>query len=370
MGRGADLGAIASFGHRDAVVALELGGDRWDALQEPLRDHRLTGVAYAAAESGALAVEGRDACADLRPAQRDAMLWCLELERHLVVVSGALGDAGIRPVLLKGPAFAHALYPDPAWRPFSDIDLLVGSDERARASAVLADAGYRPVRPSPRTGFDDRFGKAVVHRGPADVEVDLHRTLAAGPLAAWIDPSFVLSRTDELPVAGTVVRVLDATGMLLHAAIHAAVGQAVPTRLMDRDVAQAWTMPELDWDAVAWASRRWRLGAVLRAAMQGAAGRLGLPLPSGAAHVVGREPSRFEVRTLRAYSEPGRRHGAPEVALLRAIPGVRDRAAYASSLLVPSREFLAARGRAGGSSTYGRRWALAARRLSRGGDRS
>ena len=365
------LATIAAYGHPDAQpVPLALSLERWRTVRPMIHEQRLVGIAAAAAEAGRLEVREDLALRELLPAQRDEMLWCLEIERHLVVVAHAFAAAGLHPVALKGPAYAHRIYPEPSWRPFSDLDLLVPAAERAAASRVLAASGYLPARPSPRAHFDDRFGKAVVHRGPGNVEVDLHRTLAPGPFAVWIDPVPLLHRATPLTVGGATLRALDATGTLLHACVHAVLGQASPSLLMQRDIAQAWAQSDVDWDLVASLSRTWHLGAVLRRGMGNAATRLDLPLPAPAAEVLRREPAPEEVWALHSYSPARRRRAGPELALLRALPGVRDRAAYATSLLVPSREFLSAREQAGGDPNYRSRWTSAARRLVRGGERS
>ena len=55
--------------------------------------------------------------------------------RQIQVVVDALEAAGIPSVLLKGPALARTVYPDPALRQSVDIDLLV------RPGDVLAAEG-------------------------------------------------------------------------------------------------------------------------------------------------------------------------------------------------------------------------------------
>jgi len=64
----------------------------------------------------------------------------------LTIVLGALGAAGIPVLLLKGAAFAYALYPEPWLRPRQDTDLLIAPDAVAEAGQVLERAGYQPVR--------------------------------------------------------------------------------------------------------------------------------------------------------------------------------------------------------------------------------
>ncbi len=52
---------------------------------------------------------------------------------------------GLRPVILKGADFARRLYPSPAVRPMSDLDLWVRPEEVERAESALASLGYSPV---------------------------------------------------------------------------------------------------------------------------------------------------------------------------------------------------------------------------------
>lgn len=58
-----------------------------------------------------------------------------------------LGQAGIRPLVLKGLALAWQAYPDPALRPVSDIDLLLEKDDLLSALNLLERAGYRVNAP-------------------------------------------------------------------------------------------------------------------------------------------------------------------------------------------------------------------------------
>jgi hypothetical protein len=63
--------------------------------------------------------------------------------RELQTVLAALGDADVRPVLLKGVAIAHTHYPRPELRPRSDTDLLIRADTRDAVASVLLRLGYR-----------------------------------------------------------------------------------------------------------------------------------------------------------------------------------------------------------------------------------
>ena len=62
--------------------------------------------------------------------------------RQIQSVTNALKDAGIPVILLKGHALARTVYPDPAIRQSSDIDLLVQPRNIPAAEDVLEKLGY------------------------------------------------------------------------------------------------------------------------------------------------------------------------------------------------------------------------------------
>jgi len=65
--------------------------------------------------------------------------------RALVEILDSFQITGIEPLLLKGVAMAHLVYPRPGLRPMSDIDLLVSKSNADRGQALLAELGFRPV---------------------------------------------------------------------------------------------------------------------------------------------------------------------------------------------------------------------------------
>jgi hypothetical protein len=70
-----------------------------------------------------------------------SILECCELE----VVLAALTEAGLLTILLKGAALAYTLYPDPALRPMSDLDLLIHPQDLKQAVQVIQSMGYRKM---------------------------------------------------------------------------------------------------------------------------------------------------------------------------------------------------------------------------------
>jgi hypothetical protein len=83
-------------------------------------------------------------------------------------VRSAFNDAGVRSVLLKGPAFARLLYPNARSRDYTDVDLLVDPARLETAEEVLRRLGFErfdpeSAKPTPRSGERSAFR---AHRTP------------------------------------------------------------------------------------------------------------------------------------------------------------------------------------------------------------
>jgi hypothetical protein len=356
---------VAAFGLQEGERAAEevsISEQTWPFLLAILYDQRLTGLAVATAEEGALSLSSAQSEA-LLDRHRDAMLQVLSLERHLITLSTALEDAGVQMVLVKGPAVAHTVYPDPSWRPFVDLDFLVRGRDFQRACEVLADRGFHRGLPEPRAGFDMRFGKAAELTGPDGLMIDLHRTLVVGPFGLWIDLEELFAGTVPFSLGGCALRRLDDASLFLHACVHASLGWWPPLLMPLRDVAQVASFANVDWDAVAERTRRWKLGAVVRHAVETATQTLGASFPAEVGGVLMIKPGRRELQALNAYVTDRRGRGGTATSTIRAIPGLRAKAAYVRALLFPSREFLTARVPSGRPS-YLRRWTIPIRWLT------
>jgi hypothetical protein len=141
-------------------------------------------------------------------------------DRVTAEVVEAFRAAGIRSILLKGPAVARWLYDDDALRPYLDCDLLVSPADFHRAEGILADLGFH------REGID-----TIPHDWPKHARpwsrgdggnVDLHRTLpgvGVDDASLW---GILSSRTVPMNVGGAALEVLDLPGRALVLALHAA----------------------------------------------------------------------------------------------------------------------------------------------------
>lgn len=358
---------VARFGIDAPDDVVQVPDERWEPLLGLLVRQRLTGLALAASLSDRLQISA-EAEAQLFASQREAMLHCLSLERTLVDVSARFEAAGIDLLVLKGSALAHGAYPDPSWRPFGDLDILVSAADWAHACSILQGMGFARDLPEPRPGFDLRFGKAATHTGPGGVQIDLHRRLALGPFGLWIEPDAMFEHTATFALGPRSLRRPNDSATFLHACIHAALGWRPPLLLPLRDVIQAEALPDVRPDVVAALGRRWKIGAVVAYATQEASRLAKDEHPRFERLTAWIDISSAERQALRAYTTPRRKRGGMASATLRAIPGVVPKWAYLRDLIFPSRAFLDARTSGAVPGSYLRRWMVAGRKLSgRGG---
>lgn len=336
-----------------------IGDDDWPIVLSQLAAERLTGIAVAAAQDGRLLLTELQARA-LLDRHRESMLVALALERRLLEVADALRARGIDLVVLKGPATAHSFYPDPSWRSFGDLDVLVPTDRWGDALAVLGSIGFRRDTPEPRRGFDVRFGKAATHTDARGLVLDLHRTLAEAPFGLWLEPERLFERTRQFELGGVEIRRLDDTTAFLHACLHASIGSR-QLLLPVRDVGQIATAGAVDWELAGRLVERWHLRAVVRHAIDSLASKLGVELPAQARVIARGAVSRAEVRALDAFATSRRNHGGEAMAAVWGLPGLRRKAAYVLALLFPERRFLQARGQ----RSYVSRWVIPLRWVSR-----
>jgi hypothetical protein len=221
----------------------------------------------------------------------------LAVDATAAEVVGALRDAGVEPVLLKGPVLAEWLYDDGYPRPYVDADLLISPPQQSDAQRVLSRLGFiRIVRPwenERRVEHDSEWQR----RGDLGA-VDLHRTLpgvrGVSPETLW---SHIWPRTVDwkMPAPGGIVRVLDEPGrallVALHVAHHLTDGGESARPLADLERVLART-PLPTWEAAAQLARRLRAEQQLARGLHAVSGgdvlaeSLRLPAPSSGREAV------------------------------------------------------------------------------------
>lgn len=361
------LSAVAAYGLPGRTGALRqrpLDDGRWRCLLAAVSRQRLAGhLVHAIAEGALPATVEQEA-----QARHLHLVWLgrvLCLERLLLEVVGTVERAGIDHRVLKGPATAHLVYPDPALRLFVDIDVLVPTDRFDDAASALVAAGCRRPSPELRPGFDRRFGKGATLLTAGGHEVDLHRTFAQGPFGLTVDLAAVFRAPVTLHLGGRDLRALDQELSFLVACYHAALGDATPRLVPLRDVAELLLGHDLDLGRVAGLARSWRAEAVVARAVRCAWRTLDLQ-PVGLSRWAGEyRATRAERWMLDAYTGPSRCLGGMALRSLRVIPRPADKAAYLSGVLFPQQAAIASYERG-----YARWWRRGARALLGRGTRA
>ena len=321
----------------------------WRELVKAVEQERLAGLLARAVADGALPTTDEQADEAARLEIRWACTTLL-LERKLLELSERLEGAGIPHLALKGSAFAHSAYPDPALRTFGDVDVLVPGAAFDAAVTVVSSWGGRRRFSEPRPGFTSRFGKGVAMVMPDGVEIDLHRTLVAGPIGLRVDLDGLFATAVTLTIAGRVLHRLAPEEAFLHACYHAALGGRVARLVPQRDMAQMLLTTDVDLDRVHHLAEAWRGRAVVAHAVAGAWQTLTLadhPLARWAEQYVPAPPER---RALALYLGHRRSYARQTAMAVGAVPGWGPKAVYLRALVAPSRDYLATRER-----TYWRR---------------
>lgn len=335
--------AVAAYGLEGRMLALPtepVGSSAWAHLMAVARHERITGLLLNAVVVGDLAVTP-DQAEEVKLAHRASMASALMLEATLIETAATLEDVGIERRVLKGTAVAHLDYPDPALRSFGDIDLLVRSSQFDDAVKALEGAAHRRKFPEPRPGFDRRFSKGSCLVHPGGYEIDVHRTLAMGPYGLGLKLDDLWKRSSAFELAGLRFHALGPEERFLHACFHAVLGDNPPRLASLRDVAQMHLARPLDAEAVHRLSSSWGADAVVARAVTSAADALGIeahgPLTSWAADF---SPGRRDRRSLSVYTDISANYAAKSLAAVRAIPGLRDKAAFVFALAMPKRRYL------------------------------
>ena len=327
------FGAVCAQGLPGAPVldALPLGSE-WDTLFDRAVDERAVSIFACAVAEGSISVTPTQD-EQLRVSHEEAMRSCVLLERWSLDVARWFTIAGIEMRLLKGPAVAHLDYPDPAWRAFGDIDVLVPSAQYDDAIRVLLEVGGRRRSQEVRPGFDRRFGKGACVTLPNGIQVDVHRTLASGPFGLTVDLDELFRNSVVLNLAGEAISVLSRELRLVHACYHAALGDAAPRAVALRDVAQMLLSNELDFDEVRRIAKRWRAEIVLARAISLTWDELRRPPTPVANWAAQYRGDRFERRALSAYVGSERSYARQMLAGLPAVSGLPAKIAYVRSLV-------------------------------------
>jgi hypothetical protein len=197
----------------------------------------------------------------------------LVLSRELAGLLRRFEAAGLPVIPLKGPVLGESLYPDPALRPSSDLDLLIRPETLLPVDGLLQSLGYRRLPDAHSWGFDIAYDRATLYEGPSGIRVDLHWGLLSDPRYSWNEREglTVWDRAVRIRVAGEEALGLTPEDLLLYLALHLAVHHGLAGLLWYWDlflILDRWG-DTLDWRAVIERASRWRVRTALYFALIG-----------------------------------------------------------------------------------------------------
>jgi len=232
--------------------------------------------------AGSLDALGPDGVALGGVADASRMEALLLLPRAVALSVRPLTDAGLEPVVFKGPAVA-ARYPEPGLRPMDDIDLLLPQADHRHALDALGHAGWQVARPEGR----DTNATVLTHREVPSFFLEVHYALeGASHRVTALDPGTLWAMRQPLECAGTSAFGLPPAEELVVLAAHAGGPHHRFVRLvwmadLAMIVGAAATHGEVvDWDRVRAVAGAARCVTVVGATLE-MARRAGLDAPAG-----------------------------------------------------------------------------------------
>jgi len=199
------------------------------------------------------------------------------LGRVLEAGVGPLVDAGLEPLVLKGPALLDR-YPGPGLRGMDDVDVLVDAADRARAVRALRAAGWREVHHDRATGYDVPFVRDDLPGLPIELHVGLDRWWERN---SAIRAPFLRASRRPFEVCGVPAFRLPPEEELVYVASHAAKPWHIFSRLIWVADLAVIARGAVDWDRIGHLADRLRCRVPVAVGLTLAA-RLGAPVPAGA----------------------------------------------------------------------------------------
>lgn len=185
-------------------------------------------------------------------------------EGVLAEVGGALANVRVQACLLKGIAYSHGLYEDPAERMMGDIDLLIPPLQFAQAIAAVGRLGFSP-RPGKYTHLASTHHAITLDRG--NVSLDLHRSMTQ-PWRNSIDISGIWGRVLPTERAGGDFYTLDTIDAIVMHCAHIARHELMAGVLSYVDLARLENLADVSREQTLTRAKSFRLERSAKAVLQ------------------------------------------------------------------------------------------------------
>ena len=97
-----------------------------------------------------------------------------QVDQTIQWIRTTLDQHQIKYLFLKGSLLAFTSYPDPSWRPMSDIDLLIEPDGAMQAYQLLIDAGAQSQTYHPKLTDNDHHLPGISYN---NITIEVHQSL-------------------------------------------------------------------------------------------------------------------------------------------------------------------------------------------------
>ncbi|MCC6545327.1 MAG: nucleotidyltransferase family protein [Nitrospirae bacterium] len=230
------LSLLRGDAHLLPQVSPEISIDEWKKLLSALRSHWITPLLYYKIGNSPPEFHPPGEILDqMRTAFLLSRIQCLKIEKQVNEIVNSFNRKGIEFIVLKGPALAHSIYPDPATRPHCDLDILVREEDFINAKGLLEEIGYK----SKTSRFGHLKGvdceEAFTHQRDPDknIMVELHwdlHILSGHKGKQNIKELF--HRSIQLETPSLSFKVLDPVDTLIACVLHMTVTHSADIRLL------------------------------------------------------------------------------------------------------------------------------------------
>jgi hypothetical protein len=227
---------------------------------------------------------------EMRQAFLVSVVRSVHMERQLQEIIGAFQQEGVRVLVLRGPALAFSLYPDPAMRPGGDLDLLVLPEQIVQARGILESLGYKCLAKRFEVARDFFREECFIHQEdpgnkfPVDlhwVHWELHPFFKGGEK---VDIQDLFQRAWKVETPTLAFETLHPVDYLIHSAIHLIMIHKNEMRLSwiydTALLAHHLQVPD-DWETLQEKCVAWRARLPLEHCLKMAQVWTGLELPDG-----------------------------------------------------------------------------------------
>jgi len=218
---------LLSILRNEASLPPKASAQQWSDLISILKSHWIIPLFYR--QIGALSPQYHPPefiAAQMRMAWLESRVRTIHMEHQLRKILNAFQFQGVRTLIVRGPALAWLVYPDPALRPSSDLDLLVLPEQVSSARAILEEMGYQCLSKrfeGCRTFFRE---ECFIHReNPRNnLMIDLHWALwelhPSSNNRDHIGVRDLFSRAVTVNAPTLSFKTLHPVDALIHAAVH------------------------------------------------------------------------------------------------------------------------------------------------------